>query len=703
MKWILILISLAGSVSASTLTADSASYADVKAKTDIAVDGDIVMVPAGTPAAWTSGLTITKNIQLIGAGEGETIITSNTASSTALVAVNLDHEAAAPDYSFRMSGFTILSSNATTKPSGKAYITLSSTVVPPVTTYVHGCISRVRLDHMTWTNLKGQALQVDSVLGVADHITADNTNASGNPISKVFMSKWTPIKNPATDTALSTDYIASDAYGSWADDAYWGTNKFWFFEDCNFTGVNSYVMDDEEGGRVVYRHCTVTGGTTFASHGMEGRRLPGVRAREIYNNYFITSKNLAQSRSGGTLYFNNRSTSSFNGFNLKPYRFWAIYNMWGGASGDNRYDQNPADTTPIVTGTIAAVATPGSATTATVTVGASDDLSAVDLNDGSAYIIQDTDDPFTGAHNTFNGWKYNQSGISSIAGKVLSLSTGTSPDSAHWQVGHHYQIRKISKIYGAPGTGKGNLLNISSTTVSGYSDTFTYPATSGTLAVAPQAGYSLDPCYSWNNTDDANGYVGFTNTGAPFITSGVDYFNLSERTTETQSVGYPPVDYDNATSDYPDIGEIGDEFYIPYSYPHPLASDNPAGKMIQIIPTTLDFGSVVIGETATKTYEILSTGDATLTASNPSNPAKYTDDYGGGTIAAGSSVTVTVTYTPTAEETNSGTSTIASDADSGGNTVAVTGAGKTPAEPPPGDRAYGTFRKVKSILSHMFP
>jgi hypothetical protein len=569
-----------------TVYISDGTSADVQAKHDLASDGDTITAPAGT-FAWSTTVNVTKNISFLGKSEGETIIVADTASTSPLISVVLDHEASAPDYSFRMSGFTLKSANLTEKPSDNPYIKLaSSPAAAPTSFYVHGCVSRIRLDHMTWDKLNGLALLVNSCLGVADHITADNGTRSSSMI-KVFMANWTPTNNPATDTALPSNYLATDAYGSWADDSYFGTDKFWFFEDCNFTVSSTFVSDDEEGGRAVYRHCTVNNGTGFASHGMEGRRQPGVRAREIYNNYFITTRSLAQARSGSTLYFNNKSTDSGTGITLKPYRFHAIYNNWGGASGDNRYDQNPVDTTPIVTGTIDAVQAPGDPLTDSVTV--SESLSAINLSDGSMYIIQDTDDPFTVVNTSANGWKYNQSGISGITGQVISLTTGTSPDSAEWQVGHHYQIRKVSVAYGMPGTGKGNLLNISSSATSGYSDTWSYPATSGALAQSPQAGYDLDPCYSWNNTDDTNGYLGFS--ADVCLKAGTHYSNLSERTIAAQNVGYPAVSYARATNSYPNIGPGQTVPYAPYTYPHPLTTGatptptpTPTPTIVPVLP-----------------------------------------------------------------------------------------------------------------------
>ena len=569
-------------------------------------DGDTVTIPAGT-ATWTSTLTVTKNIQIIGAGEGSTVITENLprTNNASLFDISLSHESAAPAYSFRLSGMTLKSANPAALASDNAFIELRGTshgTDSPVP-YVRGCVSRCRIDHMTWDNLPGLALLVDSCLGVGDHITSV-ADSAGAPTIKIFMQNWTPEVNPADGVALPKSYLAVKGFGSWADDSYWGTDKFWFFEDSSFTVPSGAlgICDDEEGARIVYRHCTITGGTGLASHGMEGRAQPGIRAREVYNNYFVTTKGFAQFRSGSILYFNNKSTAMPNGVGLAGYRIYNTGSNWGVASGDNRYDVNPSGN-PIVTGTITAVAPPGGSGAPNITVGSSDDLSAINLTDGSAYVIVDLDDEFTntltGKTGTENdpGWQYYQSSIYGISGKVLTImhSPGL-PPSADWRVGDRYEIRRVLAVWGAPGHGKGNLLNTPTTGGLGSYATYTYPATSGTKATTPfmigQGGttpYPLDPCYSWNNTDNTNGYLGFGGTMIfNNIKPGRDYFNLSERAIETQQVGYPPISYTRASKTYPSIGPNQTVAYVPYTYPHPLTlgdGDAPSPPQdLQILP-----------------------------------------------------------------------------------------------------------------------
>jgi len=340
----------------------------------------------------------------------------------------------------------------------------------------------------------------------------------------------------------------------------------------------------------------------MASHGMEGRSQPGIRAREVYNNYFVTTNGFAQHRSGSVLYFNNKSTAMPVGVNLTPYRTFQISANWGTVSGDNRYDVNAGG--EIVSGTIKAVSSSPGYLADTITVGPSDDLSAIDLTDGSCYAVVDLDDPFTssltGGTGTDNdpGWQYFMSSIYGISGKVLTIKHAAQlvPRSANWQVGHNYSIRKVLAVWGAPGHGKGNLLNTPTTGGLGSYATYTYPATSGAKATTPfkigqngTVNYPLDPCYSWNNTDAKFGYLGFGNLlQFPMLKSGRDYFNLSERAIETQDVGYPPISYTRASKTYPNIGPGQTVGYVPYSYPHPLTTDGgdepSAPQNLQILP-----------------------------------------------------------------------------------------------------------------------
>jgi len=93
----------------------------------------------------------------------------------------------------------------------------------------------------------------------------------------------------------------------------------------------------------------------------------------------------------------------------------------------------------------------------------------------------------------------------------------------------------------------------------------------------------------------------------------------------------------------------------------------------------LAFGNVTIGQSATRTLTISNPGNATLTVNSLSYPTGFSGNWSSGTIAAGASQDVTVTFAPNAVQTFSGNITVNSNATSGTNTtIAVSGAASPP-------------------------
>ncbi len=102
--------------------------------------------------------------------------------------------------------------------------------------------------------------------------------------------------------------------------------------------------------------------------------------------------------------------------------------------------------------------------------------------------------------------------------------------------------------------------------------------------------------------------------------------------------------------------------------------------VLAVTPATLDLGSTVTGTTTTATFTISNTGNAPLDVTGiTSSDAAFTVAPATGTVAPGASLTVTVTFAPTAAGAATGTLTIASNG--GTATVALTGAGTTPPAP----------------------
>jgi len=88
----------------------------------------------------------------------------------------------------------------------------------------------------------------------------------------------------------------------------------------------------------------------------------------------------------------------------------------------------------------------------------------------------------------------------------------------------------------------------------------------------------------------------------------------------------------------------------------------------------LAFGSVEVETSSQSTLTINNTGDSTMTVSSISYPVGFSGAWSG-TIAAGGSHLVTVTFSPTSATSYSGTVTVISDKTSGTNTIAASGTG----------------------------
>jgi len=88
----------------------------------------------------------------------------------------------------------------------------------------------------------------------------------------------------------------------------------------------------------------------------------------------------------------------------------------------------------------------------------------------------------------------------------------------------------------------------------------------------------------------------------------------------------------------------------------------------------LAFGNVSVGSTQTTALTITNMGFSPLIVSSITCPAGFSGNWSG-TIAAGGSQAVTVTFTPTAAQSYSGTVTVNSNKTDGVNTISASGTG----------------------------
>ncbi|HEX8031357.1 MAG TPA: choice-of-anchor D domain-containing protein [Vicinamibacterales bacterium] len=102
----------------------------------------------------------------------------------------------------------------------------------------------------------------------------------------------------------------------------------------------------------------------------------------------------------------------------------------------------------------------------------------------------------------------------------------------------------------------------------------------------------------------------------------------------------------------------------------------PSPTSTMTLSGNLAFGNVTVGSTATSTMTITNSGTSPLTITSVTYPNAFTGAFSSGTIPAGGTQQVTVTFTPAAAQSYGGNITVDGNQASGStNTIAVSGAG----------------------------
>jgi hypothetical protein len=514
-----LLLAISGAVQAANINARSPSLADVKTAVASAANGDTVIVPAGT-ASWTSTLVISKPITLIGqttvsytneTADDRTIILDDVSRSISPpapiihVIVTSGDMAVEPTIPLvQIKGFTFRVSPNTTSGAANGAIMLTGTC-PAVR------ISNCHFDRLYQSSVNTYGW----MYGVMDNCLHTFTQ-------RVLLGTM--------GMADYSGYKYGD--GSWAEDAYWGSYKFFFLEN---NVVHNLVkaggnMDAKRGARYVLRNSKFYDCSVIQTHGTEGDRDRGCRAIEFYNNICNRSTGGPGSpgglRSGNLLFHDNKYTGVALG---NPFvsawaaRMGTAFQPWGLADGANAWDQNDPH------GLFAS----GTATTASVVNGGSTsfyvtgDLSA--YNTG-AYSIQNTR---TGLGGIIWSAVYNSSANKTLITCDYSIAWVTSK--VTFNIGDPFRICRVLRVLDQMGLGK------------------------GTLCSTPKSlnGAVNEASYAWNNTQ-ANGSKVTIHSGAPAnptFVEGRDYFNST-----------PPF------------------AYKPYTYPHPLARDLAPPSNLAIVP-----------------------------------------------------------------------------------------------------------------------
>jgi hypothetical protein len=500
---------------AATINAASPSRADVVTAINSAVDGDTVIIPAGTGTDWTTKLTVTKGITII--GQTTTNSDNGTTSDQTIIVDNLDRGAPGGQpffdcttntgQSLRISGITFTGVGGSSTTMFNGAITFK------------GTSDQVRIDHCHFTgglaHLNFIAVY-STIYGVADHIVIDQLGSQLGQ-SRAFN---------------------GTGYGDleFSQPAGWGTNKFFFMEDCyinNTNGANSGSggWDSSEGGKYVVRHCHLYD-VEILNHGTEDGRGRGGRAIEDYNNDYHWSYLTVMDgiRSGSMIAHDNTFVGTQPlGYGTQTYRlaFGFTTGTWKGASGDNAWDYNATE----ADGTHVDGHSPYLFDSGTFTSGTT----------GNTLI----DSTKTWTTNQWTGYEVKKTSDGSTAYIRSNTSTTLTVNQWHDQgfaSGQGYQIHKALVAIDQPGSGAGDLI-------------------AGPTPTPAWLHQVREGSYSWNNIYSPGGvhinwYPAVNN---PPLQEGVDYF-----------------------SDTPMPG------YTPYTYPHPLVSGGGHGPQapgdLHIVP-----------------------------------------------------------------------------------------------------------------------
>jgi len=395
------------------------------------------------------------------------------------------------DLPFRLSGFTFKAADNSVENGApwKARIQLT------------GISHAFRIDHCTFDQLPALNISIDGFLwGVIDHC---HFNLARVQPMQIYHTAWN-----------GKDH----GNGSWADDPYWGSEKFIFIEDNVFDNPMGAKrsIDGYEGARFVVRYNQFHN-SSVSTHGTEGQGR-GARAVEEYNNVFRNDHLLAapQIRSGSIVTHDNKWTNVTRGHVLQVYRQFQGSPHWGWSNGQNAYDDNaPAGPN--------GYCETGKHTGPSGAALLSDSTKHWAPNQwyqpGATYIVRNiTQEALARSDRE----KVQSFAISNTATDIKCSALNVSGKALRFNTGDTYQIWKVTHSLDQPGLGKGDLLT----------------GLPGLPAKWPRQ--SADPCYSWNNTTPEGEPVNLSST-EPSIKEGRDFFN------NTPKPGY-----------------------VPFTYPHPL-------------------------------------------------------------------------------------------------------------------------------------
>ena len=508
-----------------------------------AVDGDTIMVPAGT-FRWTARLIITKGITIqgattiAGAGTANPIINDGTIILDDTPRVGnggILKATCTPTKYFRLTGITFRYGSLTTSYAVGGVV-LSSTGNSPV---------NMRVDHCHFDQLYGDAIWTNGWLyGVADNNVMHMRGRSF------------PFNVDHYSWGGSSQIVGN---GSWADYPWYGTDKFWFIETNTIIRVNATaaqsLVDCSFGGRWVARHNYLEN-VLPQGHGTEGGNYRGQRVNEFYDNIcnITTSTGGGGQRGGTTLWHDNifLGKEQFKLCALANFRVTWIRTdpVWGLSDGTSVWDRNDTEGN----GTYVEGHPP-------FLFDSGRDTSSVH----SQGVMHDSTKNWV--TNQWVGYSVrNLNPAVNLAGYIISNTSNTityfwgatvGNREMIFNAGDPYQIHRVLTVMDGCGMGKGDQVTGNPPINAAVGRPFwTHEAT--------------EPCYSWNNVYLPTGSVlGLRGASVPLLPprENIEYFNLGG--------GFPRDTTPSQVRSRYVAALNGVDYSGPFIYPHPLVSGLP--------------------------------------------------------------------------------------------------------------------------------
>jgi hypothetical protein len=216
-------------VDAATIDAATCAQADVASAINSAARGDTVIVPAGT-CAWSTSVSLSKGITLMGAGIDRTTITR----SGVVIAVNPDTTAIANDDTIKINGFTFNGNNAALN-----LITVAGAGASGAKPFTHLIIGDNKFQNTSnTTSGSGVISTKGQVRGVIYHNTFDRCNVIAKVMGSDDTTEW-----------ANTSYNKF-SYGS-ADNLYFEDNTILY--SSTYSGGDPGWIESGQGARIVGR------------------------------------------------------------------------------------------------------------------------------------------------------------------------------------------------------------------------------------------------------------------------------------------------------------------------------------------------------------------------------------------------------------------------------------------------------------------